>query len=116
VLVFAAISSLFLWLYENRKQEVTPSASEGGPGPNTQIDGVVAGSTDVAHRLAEFAAGVRLAVELAVRDALAYASGRALFGAAALLLAAVLLMWWVGPPPSEPDPDRDDFRHERFPL
>jgi hypothetical protein len=115
-LVFAAISSLFLNLYANRKSEVTPSASEGGPGPNTQLDGVLAGSSDVAHRLSEFAVAVRFAVELAIRDALAYASGRALFLGAAMLLAAALLMWRLGPPSSQPEPERDDPRHRRFPL
>jgi MFS family permease len=116
VVVLAAISSLFLSLFADRKAEVTPSASEGGPGPNTLLDGLLSGSPDVAQRLSEFSAAVRLGVELALRDALSYASGRALFLGAALLLAAVLFMWRAGPPPSSPDPDQDDPRHSRFPL
>jgi EmrB/QacA subfamily drug resistance transporter len=117
-LVLAAVGALFQHLLLERRAELLPDVSQGGPAPGADLDALLAGSADARAEIAGLPLQARLAVETAARDAFGFAMGRGLWVCAAIVVLGALLTWrFVRDAPRVPAPAPEHHaRHRRLPF
>jgi MFS family permease len=117
-LVLAVVGALFQHLLLERRSELLPDVSQGGPAPGADLDALLAGSPTAQGQIADLPIQARLAVQSAARDAFGFAMGRGLWVCAALVLLGTLLTWrFVRDAGYAPAPAGEHrARHHRLPF